>query len=96
MYHNNSNNLEATFVKLSDKIQYFITEFIVVWQQFAESYCFVTGGEKSEKIVSLLIIIIIYHDFLPTPRRGSHVKLGKTHTQSSRYTPWPIYLTAES
>ena len=34
-----------------------------------------------------VIIIIIYHDFLPTPRRGSHVKSGKTHTQSSRYTP---------
>ena len=33
------------------------------------------------------IYIIIYHDFLPTPRRGSHVKSGKTHTQSSRYTP---------
>ena len=31
--------------------------------------------------------IIIYHDFLPTPRRGSHVKSGKTHTQLSRYTP---------
>ena len=29
----------------------------------------------------------ISHDFLPTPRRGSHVKSGKTHTQSSRYTP---------
>ena len=25
-------------------------------------------------------IIIIYHDFLPTPRRGSHVKSDKTHT----------------
>ena len=37
----------------------------------------------------LQIIIIIYHDhdFLPTPRRGSHVKSGKTHAQSSRYTP---------
>ena len=33
-----------------------------------------------------IIIIIIYHDFLPTPNRGSHVKSGKTHTQSSRYT----------
>ena len=32
-------------------------------------------------------IIIIYHDFLPTPRRGSYVKSGKTHTQSSRYIP---------
>ena len=29
-----------------------------------------------------IIIIIIYHDFLPTPRRGSHVKSDKTHTQS--------------
>ena len=34
-----------------------------------------------------IIIIIIYHDFLPTSRRGSHVKSGKTHTQSSRYNP---------
>ena len=41
MHHNNSNNLEATFLKLSEKIQYFITEFIDVWQQFAESSCFV-------------------------------------------------------
>ena len=40
MYHNNSNNLEATFMKFSEKIQYFITEFIDVGQQFAESYCF--------------------------------------------------------
>ena len=40
-------------------------------------------------------IIIIYHDFLTTPRRSSHVKSGKTHTQSSRYTPLPIYLTPE-
>ena len=28
--------------------------------------------------------LIIYHDFLPTPRRGSHVKSDKTNTQSSR------------
>ena len=33
------------------------------------------------------IIIIIYHDFLPTPRKGSHVKSSTTHIQSSRYTP---------
>ena len=34
-------------------------------------------------------IIIIYHDFLSTPRRGSHshVKSDKTHTKSSRNTP---------
>ena len=48
------------------------------------------GNEVIEGIVGqhgIMIIIIIYHDFLPTPRRGSHVKSGKTHTQSSRYTP---------
>ena len=38
-------------------------------------------------IIIIIIIIIIYHDILPTPRRGSHVKSDKTHTQSSRYTP---------
>ena len=49
VHHNNSNNLEATFVKLSEKIQYFITEFIDVWQQFAQSYCFVTVAVKRAK-----------------------------------------------
>ena len=49
MDHNNSNNLEATFVKLSEKILYFITEFIDVGQQLAESYCFVTVGVKRDK-----------------------------------------------
>ena len=42
---------------------------------------------ETARIIIIKIIIIIYHDFLPTPRRGSHVKSGKTHTQSSRYTP---------
>ena len=40
--------------------------------------------------IIIIIIIILYHDFLPTgptPRKGSHVKSDKTHTQSSRYTP---------
>ena len=36
-------------------------------------------GEKFRDTVTECIIII-YHDFLPTPRRGSHVKSGKTHT----------------
>ena len=35
----------------------------------------------------IIIIIKIYHDFLPPPRRGSHVKPDNIHTQSSRYTP---------
>ena len=26
------------------------------------------------------ILIIIYHDFLPTPRRDSHVKSDNTHS----------------
>ena len=47
--------------------------FINIWETFI--------------IIIIIIIIIIYHDFLPTPRRGSHVKSSKTHTQSSRYTP---------
>ena len=39
----------------------------------------------TEKIISPLNVLrikllIIYHDFLPTPRRGSHVKSDKTHT----------------
>ena len=32
VFHNNSNNLEATFVKLSEKIHYFNTELIDVRQ----------------------------------------------------------------
>ena len=48
-------------------------------------------GDKCEcsnsRGISLLSVVIIYHDFIPTPRRGCHVKSDKTHTQSSRYTP---------
>ena len=49
VYHNKASNLEATFMKLSEKIKYFITKFIDVWQQFAESYCFVTVAVKRAK-----------------------------------------------
>ena len=41
MYHNNSNNLEATFVKLSEKRYFFITEFIDIW------FCH-CDGQKTE------------------------------------------------
>ena len=41
----------------------------------------------TDSLSSVQAIVIIYHDFIPTPRRGSHVKSDKTHTQSSRYTP---------
>ena len=49
VHYNNSNNLEAAFVKLSEKNPIFITEFIDVWQQFVESYCFVTVAVKRAK-----------------------------------------------
>ena len=49
VYHNNSNNLEATFVKFSVKIHYFITEFIDVWQLLLFSH---RDGQKIENIVS--------------------------------------------
>ena len=49
VHYNNSNNLDATVMKLSEKIQYFIAEFIDVWQQFAESYCFVAVAVKRAK-----------------------------------------------
>ena len=49
VHYNNSNNLEATLVKLSEEIQYFITEFIDFWQQFAERYCFVTVEVRRAK-----------------------------------------------
>ena len=29
--------------------------------------------------IVIIIKIIIYHDFLPPPRRGSHVKSANTH-----------------
>ena len=41
-------------------------------------------------------IIIIYHDFLPTPRRGSHVKSDKTHTQSSSLKVYVYILIVKS
>ena len=36
-----------------------------------------TGAARMKE--DKLMIIIIYHDFLPIPRRGSHVKSDKTH-----------------
>ena len=38
-------------------------------------------------VIGRIIIIIIYHDFLPPPRRGSHVKIDNTHKQSLTCTP---------
>ena len=49
MYHNNSNDLEDTFVKFSEKIECFITEFIDVWRQFTDGYLFVTMAVKRSK-----------------------------------------------
>ena len=41
----------------------------------------------TEFIISIVNLVIIYHDFLHTPRRGSHVKSDKTHTHSHQDTP---------
>ena len=41
------------------------------------------------------IKVIIYHYLLPAPIRGSLIKSDKTHTQSSGYTPKPVYLKPE-
>ena len=42
----------------------------------------------------IIIIIIIYHDFLLTLRRGSHVKSDKTHTHTHTHTVVKIHLLA--
>ena len=39
-----------------------------------------------------IILIIIYHDFLLPPRRGSHVKSDDTHTNNDQYTPLSPYM----
>ena len=44
----------------------------------------------NQNTVLINIIIIIYHDFLPPPRRvvmSSQITHTHTHTQSSRFTP---------
>ena len=57
-----------------------------------------TGGFKSRAFRSYthleVIIIIIYHDFLPPPRRGSHVKSDNTHTiiQHTPLSPYTWHL----
>ena len=38
-----------------------------------------------------LMLIIICLDFLPTPRRGSHVKSDNSHTHSHQDTPLSPY-----
>ena len=38
---------------------------------------------------SMKCIIIIYHDFIPSPRRGSHVKSDNTHTHTQSQFPDP-------
>ena len=55
----------------------------------------VNNTSADSKYRTVCCEVIIYHDFLPTPRMGSHVKSGKTHTQAPRHTTQPIHLTAE-
>ena len=66
-------------------------EVVLTWQEPVSVYL-CTVERYSPCILNIIINnthcnIIIYHDFLPAPRRASHVKSDKTHTQSLRYTP---------
>ena len=55
--YRNSNNLEETFVKISEKNEYFITEFIDVLATIRGEFLFGScGGQTREKIISLLMI----------------------------------------
>ena len=56
MYHNNSNNLEATFVKLSDKSSmfYYGTYWCLAAIRLELLFCH-CDGRKIEEIVSLLM-----------------------------------------
>ena len=44
--------------------------------------------------IIIIIIILIYHDFLTSPRRGSQVKSDKTHKQSPNMHPLALMLDA--
>ena len=73
--------------RFSKKFDHLFSHVFIFGNMFPESHGFVAMPATRSNIFVALHDIIIYHDFLPTPRRGSHVKSGKTHTQSSRYTP---------
>ena len=52
-------------------------------------------NSKAKVLIKFIRLIvndnkIIYHDFLPTPRKGSHVKSVK-HTHSHQDTPLSPY-----
>ena len=47
----------------------------------------VSRDELPSALWYLIIMIIIYHDVLPPPRRGCHVKSDNTHTLSSTIHP---------
>ena len=55
-------------------------EIIIVFQKFAVVECVIVVNNDNNT------------DFLPTPRRGSHVKSDKTHTQSSSLYTWHLRL----
>ena len=48
-------------------------------------------GNTNVASAARFVIIIIYHDFLPPPRRGGHVKSANTHTHNHQYTPLSPY-----
>ena len=54
MYHNNSNNLEATFVKLTEKKK-LSRNLLMIGNNSLKVTVLPCGGQKIEEIVSLLM-----------------------------------------
>ena len=54
-------------------------------------HIFTNISSSTRVIKKSIIIIIIYHDFLRTPRRGSHVKSDITHTHTHTHTVIKIH-----
>ena len=49
LYRNNSRNVEAIPMKLSEEIDHFSTEFIDIGQQFVACYGLVCDGQNNDK-----------------------------------------------
>ena len=57
-------------------------EILIVSSSIMASEVSCWAGLSLIWVVIIIMIKIIYHDFLPTPTMGSHVKSDKTHTHT--------------
>ena len=69
--------------------------YILIFNLAAISNLALLVGPMEHEIIRLikipvLIIIIIYHDFLPPPRMGSHVQSDNTHTHTHSHQDTPL------